>query len=253
MPYLTNDYANPSSIYTCGNSIREVIENSRKRIAQILNAKPKEIYFTGSGTESINWAIKSTAEITGKKHIITTQIEHHAVLNTCKYLENCGYDITYLPVDHKGIVSPSSVSDAMRKDTSLISIMLSNNETGTIQPIKQISDIAKLYKIPFHTDAVQAVGHMPVNVNDLGVDLLSLSGHKFNAPKGIGVLYIKSGIQLSPLLHGGHQERNKRAGTENVASIVGIATALDIAFSEINKESIRQSILLDKLTILKQH
>jgi len=210
---------------------KKTIELARERVAKALNADIEEIYFTSGGTESDNWALKGTALANRDKgrHIITTTIEHHAVLNPLKYLEKIGFEVTYVPVEPNGIVDPNKIKEAIREDTILISVMLANNEIGTIQPIKEIAKIAKEREIIIHTDAVQAVGQIPINVKDLGIDLLSLSAHKFYGPKGVGALYIRKGTRIHPFLQGGAQERNKRAGTENVAGIVGLGKAIEIA------------------------
>lgn len=239
LPFLTEQYGNPSTIYTLGREANKAMDTAREQVAKTLNAKPNEIFFTGSGTESDNWAIKGIAYANKEKgkHIITSNIEHHAVLHTCEFLQKEGFDITYVPVDNQGIVDLEELKKAIRPDTILVSVMLANNEIGTIQPIKEISQIAKEHGIYLHTDAVQAVGSIPVDVNDLGVDLLSLSGHKIYGPKGVGILYIKSGTKISPLIHGGGQQRGKRAGTENVANIVGIGKAIELATEDISKYS----------------
>lgn len=240
LPYFCNNYGNASSrFYKIGRDAQDAVAEARNKVASLLGAKPNEIYFTSSGCEADNWALKGIAFANKGKgnHIITSSVEHHAVLNTCKWLEKQGFDVTYLPVDGEGRVSPESVESAINENTILISIMTVNNEIGTIQPIKEISEIAKSHKVLFHTDAVQAVGHMPVNVAELGVDLLSLSGHKFHGPKGVGVLYIRSGVKIDNLIHGGGQERGKRAATENVAYIVGIAKALEIACRDMDKNT----------------
>jgi cysteine desulfurase len=239
MAYLTEKYGNPSSIYSLGRESKKGIDDSRDRIAKALGCESKEIYFTNSGTESDNWAIKGVAFANKNKgnHIITSSIEHHAVLHTCKYLEKHGFEITYLPVQSNGIVDINKLKEAIREDTILISIMWANNEIGTIQPIKEIGDIAKEKGIYFHTDAVQAVGNIDIDLSKHNIDLLSFSGHKLNGPKGIGVLYIKDGVKIDNLLHGGGQERGKRASTENVASIVGLGTAVEFATKDIEKKS----------------
>jgi len=239
LPYLKNEYGNPSSIYSIGREGRKAIENAREQVAKTLNSNPNEIFFTSGGSESDNWAIKGIAFANEKegKHIITTNIEHHAVLNTCKYLEKYGFEITYLPVKSNGIIDIEDLKKAIRKDTILISIMFANNEIGTIQPIKEIGEIAKEKNIYFHTDAVQAIGNIPIDVNELNIDLLSLSGHKFHGPKGVGALYIRKGVKISKMIHGGGQERNMRAGTENVASIVGLGKAIEIASKNITQRS----------------
>ncbi len=247
MPYLTDTYGNPSSIYTLGRKSREAIDLSRDKIAKILNAKSSEIYFTSGGSESDNWGIKGVAFANEKKgkHIITTNIEHHAVLHTCQYLEKYGFEITYLPVKENGIVDINDLRNAIRDDTILVSVMFANNEIGTIQPVKAIGEITKEKGIYFHTDAVQAVGNIPIDVEELNIDLMSLSGHKFNGPKGVGILYVRSGVNIQSLIHGGAQERNRRAGTENVAGIVGIAKALELATKDIEKKNEYLSSLRD--------
>lgn len=247
MPYLTDMYGNASSIYHIGRESRKAIDYSRDRVAKALNAKTSEIFFTSGGTEADNWAIKGVAFANEKKgkHIITTNIEHHAVLHTCEYLEKYGFEITYLPVKKNGIIDIKDFKKALREDTILVSIMFANNEIGTIQPIKEIGQITKERGIYFHTDAVQAIGNIPIDVEDLNVDLLSLSGHKFNGPKGVGVLYIKKGVNILPIIHGGGQERNKRAGTENVAGIVGIGKAIELATKDIEKKNKKLSELRD--------
>ena len=232
-PYFTQEYGNPSSIYSIGRSNKRALENARISVAKAIGAaEPSEIYFTGSGSESDNWAIKGAALSLQKKgkHIITSSIEHPAVLETCEYLQKKqGYEISHIKVDNEGLISPDDVEKAIRPDTVLVTIMMANNEIGTIQPIKEISQVCKKHGVLFHTDAVQAAGNIPIDVKDLGVDLLSVSGHKFYAPKGTGMLYIRKGVRIEPLIHGGHQERNRRAGTENIPGIVGFAKGLELA------------------------
>lgn len=249
-PFLTQQYGNPSSIYTLGREAKKAIDNAREQVAKAINAQANEIFFTGSGTEADNWAIKGVAYANKQKgkHIITSSIEHHAVLHTCEFLEKEGFEITYVPVDNEGLLDLNELKKSIRPDTILISVMLANNEIGTIQPIKEISQIAKDNGIYLHTDAVQAVGSIPVDVNDLGVDLLSLSGHKFYGPKGVGVLYIKNGTKISPLINGGGQEKGKRAGTENVANIVGIGKAIELATKDIPTYSRHLQELRDMTT-----
>ncbi|MDD3379049.1 MAG: cysteine desulfurase NifS [Candidatus Methanomethylophilaceae archaeon] len=242
MPYLTEQFGNPSGIYSYSKNAKNAIDESRAKIANAINAaEPSEILFTGSGSEGDNWAFKGIADIKKNKgkHIITSAIEHHAIIHTCDWLKTKGYDITYIPVDKYGRVDPKDVEAAIRSDTILISIIMANNEIGTIEPIAEIGIIAKTHKILFHTDAVQAAGHIPIDVQALNVDLLTISGHKFGGPKGIGVLYIKKGIRLTPLIHGGQQERNMRGGTENVAGIVGLAVALEDSVKHMQENTIK--------------
>ena len=235
MPYLTTEYGNASTVYTYGQRAKAAVERSRRTIAATIGAKPSEIYFTSGGTESDNWALIGAAETGKRGHIITDMIEHHAILHTCAYLEKRGFDVTYLPVDHEGHVHPDAVMAAIRPDTLLVSIMVANNEIGTIEPIAEIG--ARLQKhaeetgqrILFHTDAVQAYAHIPLDVDELKVDLMSASSHKLSGPKGVGFLYLRRGVKLPSFLHGGEQERGRRAGTENVAGIVGFARAAELA------------------------
>lgn len=238
MPYLTSSYGNASSIYSLGRESRKAIDKARDQVAKALNCDSKEIYFTNSGTESDNWAIKGVAygNKDKGKHIITSSIEHHAVLHTCKYLEKQGFEVTYLPVNKNGLIEIKDLLEAIRSDTILISIMYANNEIGTIQPIEEIGEVAKEKKIYFHTDAVQAIGNIDIDLQKLNIDLLSLSGHKFNGPKGIGALYIKNGTKVENLLHGGSQEKGKRPSTENVAGIVGLGKAIELATKDIAKK-----------------
>lgn len=218
LPYFTDKFGNPSSVYGFAANNKNKLTEARDTIAGALGAKSEEIYFTAGGSESDNWALKCTAEAYGVHggHIITTKIEHHAILHTCKYLQNRGYDVTYLDVDENGLVDLNTLEAAIRPDTFLISIMFANNEIGTIEPIKEIGEIAHRHGILFHTDAVQAFGQIPIHVDEMNIDMLSASGHKFNGPKGIGFLYIKKGLKLKSFIHGGQQERGRRAGTENV-------------------------------------
>jgi cysteine desulfurase len=236
MPYFTEKYGNPSSVYSLGSKSKVAVEKARDQIAKVLNAQSKEIYFTGGGSESDNWAIKGIAYNNKNKgnHIITSKIEHHAVLHACEYLERQGFEVTYLDVDEDGIVDLEQLKSSIKDSTILITIMFANNEIGTIQPIKEIGEIAKENKILFHTDAVQAMGNIEIDVNELNIDLLSMSAHKFNGPKGIGALYIRKGIKIDPLIIGGGQERAKRAGTENVPSIVGMGKALELAYENLD-------------------
>ena len=239
LPYFIDTYGNASSkFYEVGKKAEAALADMRERAAKCLGAaKANEIYFTGSGCEADNWAIKGIASANGKngKHIITSKIEHHAILNACEYLEKRGYEVTYLNVDENGFVNPSDVEDAIREDTILISIMMANNEIGVIEPIKEIAEIARKYKVLFNTDAVQAIGHLKVDVQELGVDMLSVSAHKFHGPKGAGMLYIRNGVKIDNLIHGGGQERGKRAATENLASISGMVRALEIACENLDK------------------
>ena len=236
LPYFSIEYGNPSSIYCIGRKAKRAIEEARTKVANIINCKPKEIYFTGCGSESDNIAIKGIAHSLKEKgrHIITSKIEHHAVLNTCKTLEKEGFKVTYLNVDSDGLISLEELKEAITDETILISIMFANNEVGTIEPIEEIGKIAKSYGIVFHTDSVQAVGNVKIDVQKMGIDLLSMSAHKFYGPKGVGALYIKDGIKCSKLQDGGHQEKDLRAGTENVAGIVGLGKALEVLYRNIN-------------------
>ena len=258
LPYLGEFYGNPSSLYSKGQQVFTLLEGARARIAAILGCEPKEIYFTGCGSEGDNWAIKGAVDAylarnkTNTCHVITTKIEHHAVLNTCKALEKKEISVTYLDVDSYGRVNPEDVVKALRDDTCLVAVMYANNEIGTIEPIAEIAKALEEHpvngkKVLFFTDAVQAVGHVPMNVKELGVDMLSLSGHKFRAPKGIGALYIKGGVVIKSLIDGGGQERGKRGGTENVASIMGLAKALEIANEDMQDDNARLAVLRDEL------
>lgn len=248
MPFLTSNYGNPSSIYSAGRTSKNAIEISRERVAKAINANMNEIFFTSGGTESDNWAIRGAAYANKEKgkHIITSMIEHHAVLNACRQLENEGFEVTYLAPDELGRICEKSVQNVIRKDTILISIMFANNEIGTIQPIGEIGRIAKEKGIIFHSDAVQAIGSVPIDVKDLNVDLLSISGHKFYGPKGVGALFIKKGTKLQNYILGGAQERNKRAGTENVAGIAGIGKAIEIAKDRLDENARHIKILREK-------
>lgn len=249
MPYLTEEYGNASSIYLTGRSARDAVDSAREAAAAAIGAKTNEFYFTSCGSEADNWAIKGAAyaNIKKGKHIISSKIEHHAVLHTLNYLEKQGFEVTYLPVDEYGRVSPDDVKKAIRDDTILITIMFANNEIGTIEPIAEIGKIAKQHKILFHTDAVQAVGHIPINVQELGVDMLSLSAHKIYGPKGMGGLYIRNGVRIDNFMHGGAQERGRRAGTENVAGIVGLSKALTLATENLPKNTKKMTYLRDML------
>lgn len=247
MPYLEENYSNPSSIYSFAQKANAAVDDARKTIADILGAKTKEIYFTSGGSESDNWAIKGAAEMLQEKgkHIITSKIEHHAVLHTCEYLERQGYEVTYLDVDENGFVSPEAVEQAIRPDTVLVSIMFANNEIGTIEPIKEIGEVTSRHGVLFHTDAVQAFGHIPINVDELHIDMLSASGHKFHGPKGIGFFYLRESVKLGAFLHGGAQERSRRAGTHNVPGIVGLAAAARLAMQEMEENSKKEQELRD--------
>jgi cysteine desulfurase len=235
IPYLTTEYGNASSIYTLGRRAMQAIDSAREQVAEVIHARPTEIAFVGCGSESDNLAIKGVAYASQKKgnHLITSSIEHHAVLHTCQYLERFGFKTTYLPVDEYGCVDPDAVGRAITDQTTLVSIMYANNEIGTIEPIAEIGRICRAKKIPFHVDAVQAGGALPIDVTELNADLLSLSAHKFYGPKGMGILYVRQGVRILPQLQGGSQERGRRAGTENVAGIVGTATALRLAQEEL--------------------
>lgn len=249
LPYFTQKFANPSAIYSITNEVSSAIDNARKTIAKSLNANANEIYFTAGGSESDNWAIKSTAYALKDKgkHIITSKIEHHAVLHTCQFLEKIGYEVTYLDVDEDGVVKLDDLKAAIRPDTILISIMSANNEIGTIQPIKEIGAIAKEHGILFHTDAVQAYAHIPMDVDEMNIDMLSASGHKLNGPKGIGFLYVRKGTKLPSFIHGGAQERKKRAGTENVTGIIGLGKAVEIAFDTLDERMKKERELSNRL------
>ena len=238
-PYLSVQYGNPSSIYSIGRNAKKAIEEARKRVASLINCKPEEIYFTSCGSESDNTALKGIAYANQNKgkHIITSKIEHPAILHSCQNLENKGFEVTYLDVDKDGFVNLETLEHSIRTDTILISIMFANNEIGTIEPIKEIGKIAKENGIYFHTDAVQAVGNIRIDVQELNIDSLALSGHKFYGPKGIGALYVKSGVHFKKYIDGGHQERNKRAGTENVPAIVGMGKALELAYSDMEEHN----------------
>lgn len=249
MPFFTEYYGNPSSIYSFAGKAKEAVEDARATIAGILGAKTEEIYFTGGGSESDNWALKATAEMYGNKgkHIITSTIEHHAILHTCDYLEKQGYEITYVGVDENGCIKLDELKAAIRPDTILISVMAANNEIGTIQPLKEIGAIAKEHGVLFHTDAVQAFAHIPINVDEMNIDMLSASGHKINGPKGIGIMYIRKGVKIGSFIHGGAQERKRRAGTHNVPGIVGMGMAAKIATEEMQERMAYECKLRDHL------
>ncbi len=240
LPCFREGFGNASSIYKLGRDAQKAVETAREKVANAIGAEPREIYFTSCGSESDNWAIKGTAEIMaqkGKKHIITSVFEHHAVLHTTEYLEKHGFEVTYIPVSEKGLINPEDIKKAIREDTALVTIMYANNEIGTIQPIEEIASICHEKGVIFHTDAVQAVGHIDIDVHKQGIDMLSLSGHKIHAQKGIGALYVRKGINLPNLIHGGGQERGKRAGTENVPAIVGLGVAIEAATRNIAEKN----------------
>lgn len=249
MPYFRDNYANPSAIYGFAGEAKKAVGKAREQAAALIGAKPNEIYFTAGGSESDNWAIRAAAEGSANKgrHIITSKIEHHAVLHTCEYLERKGYEVTYLDVDSEGKVVPEALQRAIRPDTILISVMTANNEIGTIEPIETLGRIAHEKGILFHTDAVQAYGHIPLNVEEMNIDLLSASGHKLNGPKGVGILYCRENLRLGPLIHGGAQERGRRAGTLNVPGIVGFGTAAALSGETMQKRIERETTLRDYL------
>lgn len=249
LPYFTEYYGNPSSVYEFASESKKAVSNARRTIAETLGAQENEIYFTAGGSEADNWALKATAEAyqSKGKHIITTKIEHHAILHTAEYLEKRGFEITYIGVDENGVVKVDELEKAIRPDTILISVMFANNEIGTIQPIKEIGEIAKKHGVLFHTDAVQAYGQLPINVDELHIDMLSSSGHKLNGPKGIGFLYIRKGVKIRSFVHGGAQERKRRAGTENVPGIVGYGKAAEIAAKTIKERTAKEIELRDHL------
>lgn len=249
-PYFTEKFGNPSSFYSLARETSTAVTNARATIAKCLNAKDaSEIYFTGGGSEGDNWAIKGIASAYKNKgnHIITTKIEHHAVLHTCEFLEKNGYEVTYLDVDSEGFVNPEDVKNAIKDNTILVSVMFANNEIGTIEPIKEIAAICKERGVLMHTDAVQAVGNVPIDIQDLGVDLLSFAGHKIYGPKGIGAMYIRKGVRIHNLVHGGGQERGRRGGTENIAGAVGLAKAVELATGNLDEHMKKLSTLRDRL------
>ena len=248
-PYLEEQYGNPSSAYAFAGRIAQRVDESRQTIAAFLGAKPQEIYFTGGGSESDNWTLKGIADAYASKgkHIITTKIEHHAVLHTAEYLEKHGCEVTYLNVDEFGRIDLEELKAAIRPDTILISVMFANNEIGTIEPVKEIGRIAHEHGVLFHTDAVQAFGHVAINVDELNIDLLSASGHKLNAPKGVGFLYVRTGVRIVPLIHGGAQERGKRAGTTNAAGIIAFGKAVELAQAEMEQRAAHEQKLRDHL------
>ncbi|MDE5966584.1 MAG: aminotransferase class V-fold PLP-dependent enzyme, partial [Lachnospiraceae bacterium] len=249
LPFFRQTYSNPSAVYSFAGEGKKAVDRARKQAAELIGANIEEIYFTGGGSESDNWALKATAEAYSSKgkHIITTKIEHHAVLHTCEYLEKKGYEVTYLDVDEEGKISLTELKAAIRPDTILISVMMANNEIGTIEPIAEIGKIAHENGVLFHTDAVQAYGHIPINVDDMNIDMLSASGHKFNGPKGIGILYIRKGIKIRSFIHGGAQERSRRAGTSNVPGIVGFGKAAEIAGETMETRTRKEATLREHL------
>ena len=249
MPYLTEEYGNPSSLYRFGNHAKRAIEQARKEVADVLGAEPFEILFTGGGTEADNWIkeIMRSLKARGKNHFITSAVEHHALLHSAQRLQKEGFEVTFIPVDREGQIDPEQVRAAIRPETGLVSIMFANNEIGTIYPIKEIGAICRQAGVLFHADAVQAAGHLPINVKEMNIDLLSLSAHKFHGPKGVGAFYCRRGILLPSLIDGGAQERSKRAGTENVAGIVGLGAALRLANEEMSEASARVSAMRDRL------
>ncbi len=249
LPYFTQSYGNASSVYDFAAKSKTAIQHARKVIGDTLGVPEQDIYFTAGGSESDNWAIKGAAEAycSKGKHIITSKIEHHAVLHTCQYLEKKGYEITYLDVDENGLVNPEDLEASIRPDTILVTIMFANNEIGTVQPIKELGEIAHKHGILFHTDAVQAFGQIPINADEMNIDMLSASGHKLNGPKGIGFLYIRKGLKIGPFIHGGAQERRRRAGTENVPGIVGLGKAVEIAAATMEERAAKETELRDYL------
>ena len=249
MPFFTEKFGNPSSFYGISRETKMAVDNARAQVAKAINCDPNEVYFTGGGSEADNWAIKGIATAHMKKgnHIITTKIEHHAVLHTCEFLEKFGFEVTYLDVNEEGFVDLKQLEEAITDKTILVSIMFANNEIGTIQPIKEIGALCREKKVLFHTDAVQAVGSVPVDVKEMNIDLLSLAGHKLYGPKGIGALYIRKGVRIDNLIHGGGQERGRRAGTENIPGVVGLGKAIEIATENIEENRARLTVLRDKL------
>ena len=249
LPYFTEHYGNPSAIYSFADEAERAVDHARGEVADLIGAKKDEIYFTGGGSESDNWALKATAEAYASKgkHIITTKIEHHAILHTCEYLEKRGFEITYLNVDRDGLISLDELKAAIRPDTILISVMFANNEIGTIEPIAEIGEIAKEHGVLFHTDAVQAYAQVPINVDEMHIDMLSASGHKLNGPKGIGFLYIRKGVKIRSFVHGGAQERSRRAGTENIPGIVGLGAAVERAMRIMDSKTRKEIELRDYL------
>lgn len=248
LPYFTENFGNPSSVYGMGNDVRHAISIAKEQVARLINARPNEIYFTSGGTESDNWALMGAVlGVKHRPHVITTQIEHHAILNTCKALEKMGCEVTYLPVMRDGLVDPDKLRKAIKPETDIVSIMMANNEIGTIEPIAELAQIAHESGVVFHTDAVQCVGNMPVDVNELNVDMLSASAHKFGGPKGVGFLYIRNGIDIRSYIYGGAQQNGRRAGTENVPGIIGLGAAAEIAGRNIDMRSKHIETLRDML------
>ena len=248
-PYFCEIYGNPSSVHGFGREARKAVEAARAQVAKAIGAQPREIYFTGCGTEADNWALRGAAyaNIKKGKHIITTNFEHHAILHTCKQLEKEGFEVTYMPVDHDGLITPEQLEAAIRPDTVLVSVMYANNEVGTIEPIPELAAVAKAHGVLFHTDAVQAIGHVPIDVKAQNIDMLSMSGHKFHAPKGIGALYVCQGVRLERLMQGGAQERGQRPGTENLAGIVGIGKAIELATEDVEGRAEKMAAIRDHM------
>ncbi len=248
-PYFCEIYGNPSSVHGFGREARKAVEVARAQVAKAIGAQPREIYFTGCGTEADNWALRGAAyaNIKKGKHIITTNFEHHAILHTCKQLEKEGFEVTYMPVDHDGLITPEQLEAAIRPDTVLVSVMYANNEVGTIEPIPELAAVAKAHGVLFHTDAVQAIGHVPIDVKAQNIDMLSMSGHKFHAPKGIGALYVRQGVRLERLMQGGAQERGQRPGTENLAGIVGIGKAIELATEDVEGRAEKMAAIRDHM------
>ena len=248
-PYFCEIFGNPSSVHGFGRQARKAVEAARAQVAKAIGAQPREIYFTGCGTEADNWALRGAAyaNIKKGKHIITTNFEHHAILHTCKQLEKEGFEVTYMPVDHDGLITPEQLEAAIRPDTVLVSVMYANNEVGTIEPIPELAAVAKAHGVLFHTDAVQAIGHVPIDVKAQNIDMLSMSGHKFHAPKGIGALYVRQGVRLERLMQGGAQERGQRPGTENLAGIVGIGKAIELATEDVEGRAEKMAAIRDHM------
>ena len=248
-PYFCEIFGNPSSVHGYGREARKAVDAAREQVAKAIGAEPREIYFTGCGTEADNWALRGAAyaNIKKGKHIITTNFEHHAILHTCKQLEKEGFEVTYLPVDRDGLITPEQLEAAIRPDTVLVSVMYANNEVGTIEPIPELAAVAKAHGVLFHTDAVQAIGHVPIDVKAQGIDMLSMSGHKFHAPKGIGALYVRQGVRIRRLMEGGAQERGQRPGTENLAGIVGIGKAIELATEDVEGRAAKMAAIRDHM------